>query len=281
MLRSALARIAPAAAAAICLSTVTDPSSAEGGGTVHILVIKEQGVGSAAQAQPFVDKFVKIAKEKNGWSSAKGTYLTDRKAAEKLLDAEKPQLGFLDLPSYLALKESRSIETIGQITVSRAGGQQYFLVSKSAADLAGCKGAKVATELANDSKFVDRVVSGGAFKLADFTVEATKRPLQGPKMVVKDEAKCALVDDAVLAELASMDGGADLKTVWKSEKLPPMAVVAFGDASKSVKDGFKKSLSSLCEGDGKTVCGEIGIKSIAPASDDAYAQILAAYKKDK
>jgi hypothetical protein len=37
----------------------------------------------------------------------------------------------------------------------------------------------------------------------------------------------------------------------------------------------------LCDGDGKTVCGEIGIQSLKPATDEAYSQILAAYKKDK
>lgn len=272
-------RLIPAVAAAVCLFSVT--ARGEAGSEVKIIVLKEHGVGSAAQAQPFVDKFVKIAKEKNGWSAAKGTYFTDRKAAEKAIDAEKPQLAFLELPAYLAMKDARKLETIGQVEVSRAGGQQYFLVSKSASDLAGCKGSKLATDLSSDTKFVDRVVSGGSFKLADFTVEATKRPLQGPKMVLKDEAKCALIDDAVLAELAAVEGGKDLKTVWKSDKLPPMAVVAFSDSEKSVKDGFKLSLTSLCDGDAKTVCGEIGIKSIKPATDEAYSQILAAYKKDK
>jgi ABC-type phosphate/phosphonate transport system substrate-binding protein len=274
-----LRRLVPAAIAALCLTSL--PGESAGATEIKILVLKEQGVGSASQAQPFVDKFVKIAKEKNGWAAASGVYHTDRKAAEKMLDTDKPQFAFLSLPAYLALKDARKLETIGQVQVSRAGGQQYFLVSKSASDAAGCKGAKLATDLAGDAKFVDRVVSGGAFKLADFTVEATKRPLQGAKMVVKDEAKCALVDDAVLADLGSMEGGKDLKTVWTSEKLPPMAVVAVGDVDKGLRDGFKKSLSSLCDGDGKPVCGEIGIQSLKPATDDAYSQILAAYKKDK
>ncbi len=272
-------RFVPAAIASLALLSFGTTSQA--GSEVKIVVLKERGVGSAAQAQPFVDKFVGIAQKKNGWSAAKGSYFTERKPAEAFIDGDKPQFGFLSLAAYLAMKDPRKLETIGQVTVSRAGGQEYHLVSKTAKDVSGCKGQKLATDHAEDSKFIDRVVAKGAFKVADFTVEHTKRPLQGIQKVAKGDAVCALIDDAQFAELANVDGGKELKSVWKSDKLPPMAVVAFAGAEKSQKDTFKANLASLCEGDGKSVCGEIGISSIKGATDDAYAQVLAAYKKDK
>lgn len=263
------------------LASLTFGSVGQAGSDVKLVVLKEQGVGSSSQAQPFVDKFMQIAAKKNGWASGKGTFFTERKAAESNIDSDKPQFAILSLPAYLAWKDSKKLETIGQVSVSRAGGQQYHLVSKTAKDVAGCKGEKLATNHAEDTKFIDAVVSGGAFKLSDFKVEAHKRPLQGIKMVAKDEAKCALIDDAQFAELGSAEGGKDLKSVWKSEKLPPMAVVALPSADKATKDAFKSSLSTLCKDDGKTACGEIGIQSLSAATDDAYAQILAAYKKAK
>ena len=117
--------------------------------------------------------------------------------------------------------------------------------------------------------------------LADFTVSKMSRPLQGPKKVLAGEAKCALVDDAVLAEISKMDGGSSLKTVWTGAKLPPMVVVAFPAASSSLRDGFKRSLSSICEGDGQKACGEIGIQSLSSVEESTYAQVLAAYKNGK
>lgn len=267
--------------AALPLATLFQTSPSAAGTSVSILVLKEHGVGSATQAQPFVDKLVGVAKEKNGWSEGKGSYFTDRKAAEAFADSSKPQFGLMSLAAFLAMKDARKLETIGTVEVKGAGGQQYFIVSKSATDLAGCKSGKLATDWSDDSKFIDKVASGGAFKLADFTIEATKRPLQAPKMVIKDEAKCALIDDAQFAELGKMDGGSAVKAVWTGAKLPPMAVVAFPTADKATKDAFKNSLSSLCQGSGKEACGEIGIQSLKPADDAAYAQVLAAYKKDK
>ncbi len=248
---------------------------------VKLVVLKERGVGTAAQAQPFVDKLVEIAKKKLGWAKAKGTYFAERKPAETFIDGEKPQFGIVSLAAYLAMKEPRKLETIGQVKAARAGGQQYFLVSKSAGDQGVCKGNKLATDHADDTKFIDRVVFNGTMKLADFKLDATRRPLQGIKAVIKGDAACALIDDAQLAELASVEGGKELKTVWKSDALPPLPVVAFPSASDSLKKNFKTGLSSLCEGDGKTVCKEIGIESMKPAADGDYAQILARYKKDK
>jgi ABC-type phosphate/phosphonate transport system substrate-binding protein len=263
------------------LVTAIAPSESQAGGEVGFVVLKEHGVGSSAQAQPFLDRFVALAAKKAGWAGAKGKYLTDRKAAEELVDREKPQFGILSLPAYLTMKAPRKLETLGQVTVSRAGQQEYHLVSKSASDLAGCKGAILATDHADDPRFVERVVAAGAFKLADFKLELTKRPLEGLKKVVKDQAKCALIDDAQLAEMASLEGGKELKSVWKSAKLPPMVIVAFPSATAAEKSALKSQLAGLCEGDGKAACGEIGIASLKPVGDEAYAQVLAAYGKDK
>lgn len=266
---------------AVAVSVGSVAQSSRAGDTVTLLILKEHGVGSAAQAQPFVDKFISHAQKKIGWSSAKGVYHSERKPAESFIQAEKPKFGILSLNAFLALKDAQKLETLGQVVVSRAGGQQYHLVSKTSGDASVCKGQKVATDLSEEARFVDKVVSAGAFKLADFKIEATKRPLQGVKMVIRDEAKCALIDDAQFAELAKVEGGKDLKSVWKSASLPPLAVVAFPSASATEKSAFKQGLAKLCEGDGKAVCGEIGVQALKPADDSAYAQVLAAYGKDK
>ncbi|MEO5731074.1 MAG: hypothetical protein ABI134_11645, partial [Byssovorax sp.] len=42
-------------------SVVASPPASADGGSVGVLVLKEHGVGSSAQAQPYVDKFVALA----------------------------------------------------------------------------------------------------------------------------------------------------------------------------------------------------------------------------
>lgn len=247
------------------------------GDTVHILVLMENGIGSAAQAQPYVDELVGIAKDKNGWSAAEGKYVTRRASGADYVDSKKADYGILSLGAFLSWRTPRGLEVLGVADVARAGGRQYHLISKSASGLGGCKGKKLATDHADDPRFIDKVVSGGSFTLADFTLIATKRPVQTIKKVSKGDAACALIDDAQLSELSHIDGTAGIKSVWKSAELPPMAVVAFSGTSAAERAKFKASLGSLCAGQGKTTCDKVGIRSFKAASASEFSSVITQY----
>ena len=270
--------LAAATAVTGALGLTAMPAGA-GDGTVHVLVLKEHGVGSAAQAQPYVEKFVTMAAKQNGWSAGKGEYHTSRGNADNFIAANKPNYGIMSLAAFLDYRGKHNVEVIGQAQVARAGGQQYFVVSKSASDLAGCKGQSLATDHADDTKFLEKVVAKGAFKLGDFTLTKTTRPVQTLKKVVSGDATCALIDDAQLAELGKIEGGSAVKSVWSSDKLPPMVVVAFPSAPAAEKKGFQASLGKLCEGDAKATCTEVGILSLKSAGASDYASVVDAYNK--
>lgn len=260
------------------LATVALAGTAHAG-DVNVLVLKEHGVGSAAQAQPYVDKLVVLAAKQAGWSGAKGSYQTTRTAAEKFITDSKPNYGILSLAAFLGLKDKHKLDVIGQVTSSRAGGQQYHLISKNAADAAACKGKSLATDHADDTKFINNVVFAQKMKLSEFTLVTTTRPIQTIKKVVADEAECALIDDAQFAELASLEGASGIKSVWKSDKLPAMAIVAFPSAPADEKKGFQGALSKICEGDGKEVCKEVGISAMKTAANSDYQAVITAYAK--
>jgi hypothetical protein len=275
----ALLRVALVPLSFVAMTGLAPVSVAAGDPPVGILVLREHGVGSAAQAQPYVDKFIALAAKQTGWADAKGQYHTSRSSAEPWIQAQKPHFGILSLGAFLGLKDKFNLEVIGQVAVARAGGQQYHLISKSAGDLAGCKGKRLASDHADDPKFIDAVVSGGKFKLGEFTLVATQRPLQTVKKVITGDAECALIDDAQLEEMGHVDEAKGLKSVWKSDKLPPMVVVAFPAAPAAQRKTFQASFAKICEGDGKTPCSEVGIQSLKSASAADYATIMTAYNK--
>lgn len=249
------------------------------GGTVGVLVLKEHAVGSTTQAQPYLDKLIGVAKTENGWADAKGSFQTSRKDAEAWVQAEKPHFGILSLAAFLAFKQKLGVEPIGQAVVSGGGGQQYFIVSSTAADLAGCKGKRLATDHADDPRFIEKVVAAGAFKLADFTLIQTTRTGQAGRKVVTGDAECALIDDAQVEALAKVPGGAAVKPVWSSAKMPPMAIVAFAEAPAAERKTFQNSLPKLCSGGGKQACDEVGLQALKAAGATDYSAVIAAYNK--
>jgi phosphonate ABC transporter substrate-binding protein len=246
---------------------------------VEILVLKEHGVGSPTLVQPYLDRFVASAAEENDWAGAKGQYYNNRGAAEAFIQSQNPHYGIFSLPAFLALQGKYKLVVIGQVTVSLAGGRQYFLLSKTATDLAGCKGKTVASDHTEDSRFIERIVAGGAFKLADFTVMQTQRPLQTIKKLIGGEAVCALVDEAQLAELPHLEGAGGIHPVWKSAELPQMVVAAFPSAPDAERKRFQEHLGDLCEDQRQSICAEVGIVSLKAADPADYAAVMAAYGK--
>ena len=246
---------------------------------IEILVLKEHGVGSPSLAQPYVDRFVALAAEDNGWSAAEGQYLSSRSAAETFIKTRSPHYGILSLAAFLALRERYQMEVLGRVASRLAGGEQYFIVSKTARDLAGCKGHELASDHFADARFVEKVIARQAFRLSEFQLVSNRRPLQSLRQVVSGDADCALLDDAQLAELEHLQGKDGVKVVWKSKPLPPMAVVAFASAPIPERKAFKANLSSVCEGAGNTACAEVGIHALAPARTSDYAEVIALYAR--
>ncbi len=246
-------------------------------GPVNVVILRENGVGSAAQAQRYVDELVNRTGDVNNWETSGGKYTTRREQAESYISGQRPQFGILSLGGFLALRKSHKLSVVGRADVKAAGGQQYFIISADATNLAGCKGKKLASNHLDDTKLIEGVVAAGAFKLADFTVEKTRRPVQTLKKVINGEAACALVDDAQKADLSSVDGGDKLKVVWSSKAMPAMAVVAFGSAKSATRQRFKSNLGKVCSGPGKAACEQAGIRSLKPASDATYRAAIKAY----
>jgi hypothetical protein len=274
-LRGFVMRTVVVAAASVFLLKAAVTAQADSA-VVWILVVKEHGVGSPTSVQPYLDRFVAIAADRNGWADAKGQYYNNRGAAEAFIQTHHPHYGIFSLPAFLALQARYELEVIGEVAVSLAGGRQYYLISKSAADLAGCKGRVLASDHADDARFIERVVAERKFTLADFRVE-TQRPLQTIKKVINGEAACALVDDAQVAELPHLDGADGLHAVWESDKLPPMVVTAFPAASADERKRFQGNLAKLCEEEAQSACAEVGIVSLKAASASEYATVIAAY----
>jgi hypothetical protein len=259
--------------ASLSLAAAAPPKPAR-----SFVVLREYGAGTAGRAQPYLDELLRVVAEQNHWPKASGRYFAERGAALAFIRDEKPDFGILSLSALLALKQTLSPSVIGEVTSPQAGGRQYFLVSKQAQALEGCVHRRLATTFASDARFIERVVAAGAFQLADFTLVAAQRPLEPLKQVIRDEADCALIDDAQLAATGHIEGGGEVRAVWRSVELPGMAVVAFQRTDVAAVKAFKQSLAGLCS-KAKQACSSVGIEFIRPSDEDRYRAALARYSK--
>ncbi|HEY6078532.1 MAG TPA: hypothetical protein VIW29_07005 [Polyangiaceae bacterium] len=242
------------------------------------VVLLEHGSGTPGRAQPFLDELLLVVAKQNQWPKPLGRYFSERAPALDFVQKEQPSFGILSLGAFLALKGSWSLSVVGEVVAPKAGGRQYFLVSKRAAALAACKGQPLTTTFASDAKLVDQVVAGGAFRLADFKLVEARRPLEPLKQVLRGEAACALIDDAQLEATHHIEQGQELKPIWRSAELPGMPVVAFPRADAASVQTFKQSLGELCT-KAKQACTNVGIEVMRPSDAARYRAVLDAYSK--
>ncbi len=242
---------------------------------VSFVVLRENATGSASAAQTYIDQLIEAIAKSVGWDNASGKYVTRRSAAERFIGETSPEFGIVSLSAYLALKSKHKFTALGMADIQNGGGHQFFVVSKEQVSLSACKGKTLGTNH-GDATFIDKVVSGDDFDLADFKVEDTRRPVKTLKSVIEGDVDCAFIDDAQLMELQHLEGGLDVHPVWSSEALPPMVVVALPTAEASASKAFKASLNDLCTKEGKAAC-EATSMHLVSADDGTFAKYAKAY----
>ncbi len=248
-----------------------------GGPTVHVVLLREHGVGTSTQVQPYLNQFISGAAQINGWDPASsGEYTTTRAAADGYIKANDPHYGIFSLPAFLALRKQYNLDVVGSATLSVPGGVQYFIVSLNQGSLADCKGKQLATDHAGDPAFIEKVVANGAFTLSDFTVVTTRRFSQAGSSVLNGNAECALIDDAQYADFKKDPKAASAKVAWQSATLPPMPVVAFPSAPAAEKAAFAQNLSKICPANQQT-CQSVGLQTLTSATSAAYQSVIGKY----
>lgn len=261
------------------LSASSSPAAAAPTTPPKVLVYLDNGVGGA-RAQEFLDRLLGIVAREAGWPAIKSRYVTRKAAALDYLATERPELGLFSLGAFLALEEPQKLTVVGQATADAAGGRQYFIVSKGK-DLAACKGKALASNHLDDPRFVEGVLFGGAMHLSDFKPTPTARPVQTLKAVTRDEAACALIDDAQKATIPSIEGGDTLHVVWSSATLPALPLVSLPGADPAMVARFQAVLPKVCEGDGKAICTDIGIQGLRASDAAPYAEVIRAYRGEE
>src|SRR5258707_1302556 len=90
-------------------------------------------------------------------------------------------------------------------------------------------------------------------------------------------AKLKRWDDAQRAELPHLEGGGDVHAVWESAKLPALTLAAFPTAPEAERKKFRDSLRTVCEGEGRSACAEVGVSSLEAATPADYADLVSLY----
>jgi ABC-type phosphate/phosphonate transport system substrate-binding protein len=255
----------------LCFSTLVVASLvlAEGvafAGPHDVAILVTRIGGDTASAQPYIDRFLRIIEKGMGWqaSSAKGSFLTTRKALVEYRASGSPGLGMMDPPAYFELQKEWSLRPLLQVESAELVSNKLHVVVKAPEirTLADLQGKRVWTTVGDYPRYLSKVVLAGQVDAASsWQLKQIGQALKGVRGVIRGDCDATLLDDEQLAKAKTITGGADLRAIYSSPALPQIPVVEFGDSlPEKERNTFVKTLLDMCSSpSGAPVCKEMHI----------------------
>ena len=224
---SILSALARSLATALLLAAAA--SAAEG--PVRLFVLREHGVTAVTLAQPYLDRFVALAAAQNGWPTAQG-YLPHQPARRGGVHPQgaaplRDPLAAV-VPGAAAAAPPRGDRPRRGVALGRAALPPDQPQRRRTSPAA--RASPLATDHADDPRFVDRVVAAGQF--TPRRLRAPRDASPAPDHPRGDRRPGGLRPDRrrpARGARSTSPAPSDVRPVWSSEELPQMVVAAFPD----------------------------------------------------
>lgn len=241
--------------------------------------------GDSAQAQPYVDKLAQHLQSTTAWpqGSVKGLFFVSKKDVLAGLDQQKPGFAFVEPQLYFELMGQKP-EVLAAVESAELNTAKLNVVVKDPAykSLADLKGKKLWTTLADWPRYLGNVILDGKGPAdKSFELKQIGAVTKGARAVLRGEADATLLDDQQLEEMKKLEGGAALRTIYSSRKLPTLLVVALGTGlTPAERKALTKALLAMCgTPKGGEVCKEMRITQFVNVDMPTIKAAKEAYDK--
>ncbi|MBW2730905.1 MAG: PhnD/SsuA/transferrin family substrate-binding protein [Deltaproteobacteria bacterium] len=244
-----------------------------------LLICHMGGPGTAKQAQPVVDKFLRHLERSGGWpaQSLQGTYATRPARCAKLWEQDKPTIVVTDLATYLSHRKTWKLTPVAHM--GPANGLTYHLLVREggAKKLAEISGKTILTPMANTPRFIARVVFGGKLPASALTLKHTRRPLRAIRALARGKVDAALVDATAYGYLGELKLPKKLISIYRSAGMPQLTLALAGKSGAAERKRLQRALPKLCQGPGAELCKTFGVTSFTPAKKALYKRLERRY----
>jgi ABC-type phosphate/phosphonate transport system substrate-binding protein len=261
------------------------PAAALGG--PREFVVEMPGVGGTAeQAAPYLDTFLRFTETALGWppNSASGQFFPTPEEALTYIAEKRPGFGMIEPALFLELHRKESLTPIASVRGKGIDIGHYSVVVKDPAlkTLADLKGKVLVSNHLQSPHFLSSVAFEGKIDVEKFfELKPTPSPLKGLKSVNRGEAAATLLDDEQLKNMKLLPFAASLRVLYTSAAIPPMPLVAFGkNAHPEDRAALAKLLVGMCSSaKGREVCKSLQIEKFTPPDQAAYEKAIHRFEK--
>jgi len=250
-----------------------------------LVVCYPGGPVSAKDANGAMTAMLRVVERVGQWQpdSFTSVFTTKLDECRKFMAEKNPKFAITSLGLYLELREKQHLIPLIQPNIKGRNTEQYRIVVqkdkfKSLDDL---KGKTLSGTPLEEQAFIGKIVFGGKIDPASFfAIKPTKQAISALRALDKGELDAVLLNEQQYAALSSLNLQNPTETLFTSETIPLMGVVANGEATSAEdRARFGKALEGMCgDAEGKKLCDLFGIEAFASVDPAIYDPLVKLWK---
>lgn len=253
-----------------------------------VVVCYPGGPVSEDDANKAMSAMLGVVERIGGWPAQtfSSAFSSDVESCKALLKEKKPTFAITSLGIFLDERQNLHLEPVVQPKMRGGSTEQYHLVAIKGrfASIEDVKGKLVGGTVFEESEFIKRIVFAGKLDpQKDFSLKPSKQAIRALRALDKGELDAILLNGQQFAALASLPLTHELDSVFTSDQIPLMGLVANKETSTAEeRNRFAQALSDMCkDADGKKLCELFAIDAFVPASQPAIQPAISLWDKGR
>jgi hypothetical protein len=192
---------------------------------------------------------------------------------------KKPKFAITSLGLYLELRGANHLQPLVQPKIKGQTSEQYHVIAQKGkfASLDELKGKTLGGTVLEEPSFISKIVFAGKYDVAkDFAAKPTNQPIRALRGLDKGELDAVVLNEQQYAALPSLKLQNPVESVFTSEPIPLMGVVADSvNTTAEERARFAKALEGMCtDAEGKKLCDLFGVDAFTGVSPAVFEPMV-------
>ena len=253
-----------------------------------IVVCYPGGSVNVKDANGAMSSMLRVVERVGQWQENSFNSLFTNKSDEcrKQLAEKNPKFAITSLGLYLELHTQHNLVPVVQPKIKGSASERYrVMVQKDKyKSLDELKGKTLGGTVLEEPSFIGKIVFAGKYDIANFfDLKTSTQAIRALRSLDKGELDAVILNEQQFSGLASLHLDTPLETIFTSDEIPLMGVVAnTAITTAEERARFGKALEGMCtDSEGKKLCELFGVESFVPVDAKVFEPMVKLWAEGK
>ena len=246
-----------------------------------IVVCYPGGSVNVKDANGAMSSMLRVVERVGQWQENSFNSLFTAKADEcrKQMAEKHPKFAITSLGLYLELRSQHNLIPVVQPKIKGLTSERYRVMAQKDKykSLDELKGKTLGGTVLEEPDFIGKIVFAGKYDpVSFFVLKTSNQAIRALRSLDKGELDAVILNEQQFGGLASLQMKTPLETVFTSEEIPLMGVVAnSATTTEEERAGFGKALEGMCtDTEGKKLCELFGVETFATVDPAVFEPMV-------